>query len=579
VLGIIQTSAASGQTIARNVVHSLANTTGFFANTTVMGIYYEGSATGTDVIEGNFVHSLSLSTPSTSSRMFGIIFGPGAFTARNNMVDIGANPGGTTPGFVLNAILDNASTAGRKYYHNSVYVGGTQSGSGNTSFAFTSTGSGNTRDLRNNIFVNARRNSGGSGKHYAVQYSGTGANPVGLTSDNNLFFVSGTGGVLGLYNNANRFDLAAWQAATGVDAASLNADPLFADPAGDAAHLDLHLLAASPAAGTGTPIAAVTADFDGSARDAAAPDIGADEIVLPTPDIVVAQAGALTDGVSSVDFGVVSAPRGSAQLSFTITNPGTAGLASLAIGKDGADAGDFTVSALSATSIPVGTGTVTFTVTFSPSAVGVRTAAIHITNDVPGLKNPFDIVLTGTGFNVAPVIGADSMVRMNTSRIAKIAKTVLLGNDTDADGDAITLTGSFSNVLPAGSLISDAGGFVTYIAPSNSAGNGSFDYAVSDGQGHIVTGTVTVTEVSPPPSSEPPNTSGIVLVGNDVVLSYLGVAGNRYRIQYTTSSAAPYTWSEFNPIAVYTAPANGVFTHTDVNPPGPVRLYRAIPHP
>ncbi len=295
------------------------------------------------------------------------------------------------------------------------------------------------------------------------------------------------------------------------------------------------------------------------------------------PDIAVAQSGALTDGAGSVDFGGVSAPRGSAQLDFTITDPGPAALASLAIGKDGADAGDFTVSALSATSLPVGTGTVTFTVTFSPSAVGVRTAAIHITNNVAGLKNPFDIVLTGTGFNVAPVIGTDSMVRTSTSRVAKIAKSVLLGNDTDADGDTLTVT-AVSNAQPSGAVVGLLGGFVTYTSPTATSGNGSFDYAVSDGFGHTVTGTVTVTEVSPAPSSEPPNTSGVVLSGTDVVLSYVGVAGNRYRVQYTTSSTAPYTWNEFNPIAVYTAPASGVFTHTDVNPTGPLRLYRAIPH-
>ena len=77
--------------------------------------------------------------------------------------------------------------------------------------------------------------------------------------------------------------------------------------------------------------------------------------------------------------------------------PGSAALASLAITKDGADAGEFTVSALSGTGVPVGGGNVTFTVTFNSSASGTRNAAIHIASNVTGAKNPFDIALTGTG--------------------------------------------------------------------------------------------------------------------------------------------------------------------------------------
>jgi alpha-tubulin suppressor-like RCC1 family protein len=108
------------------------------------------------------------------------------------------------------------------------------------------------------------------------------------------------------------------------------------------------------------------------------------------PDIAVTHAVPLTDD-GNVVFGS-SAPK-----TFTITNPGNAPLTSLAVTKDGADAGDFIVSALSGTSIPVGAGTVTFTVTFSPTTGGTKTAAIHIASNVIGAKNPLDITLTGTG--------------------------------------------------------------------------------------------------------------------------------------------------------------------------------------
>ena len=83
---------------------------------------------------------------------------------------------------------------------------------------------------------------------------------------------------------------------------------------------------------------------------------------------------------------------------FTITNPGTADLTGLAFTtKDGANPADFTVSALSGTTVPVGGGSVTFTVSFTPGASGARNAGIHIASNVSGAKNPFDIALTGAG--------------------------------------------------------------------------------------------------------------------------------------------------------------------------------------
>jgi hypothetical protein len=298
------------------------------------------------------------------------------------------------------------------------------------------------------------------------------------------------------------------------------------------------------------------------------------------PNIAVAQAGALTDGAGSVDFGPVATGSSSTAKTFTITNPGTADLTGLAVTKDGADPGDFTVSALSATSIPVGNGTVTFTVTFTPGASGARSAAIHLASNVTGAKNPFDIALTGTGLvvNAAPVAGADGLNRPNTTTVAKVLKSVLLGNDSDADSDPLTLT-AVGNALPAGATVTLAGNFVVYTAPAANAGNGSFTYTLSAGA-HSVTGTVTVTETTTSGGGGgTPNYLTLVQSGNDFVVTFLGVPGGSFRVQYTTSTAPPYVWNEFTPQAIYTAAPNGVFTHTDVNPPGPVRFYRAVSNP
>ncbi len=118
---------------------------------------------------------------------------------------------------------------------------------------------------------------------------------------------------------------------------------------------------------------------------------------ITAPEIVVEQpvGSNIPDGGTN-NFGSVGIGS-SLPLTFTIKNTGNANLTGLSITKDGTHAANFTVGALGATTLAPGIST-TFTVTFSPSASGSRTAAIHIaSNDAD--ENPFDISLTGTGLS------------------------------------------------------------------------------------------------------------------------------------------------------------------------------------
>ncbi len=167
--------------------------------------------------------------------------------------------------------------------------------------------------------------------------------------------------------------------------------------------------------------------------------------VAPFPDIAVAQASPLTDGVGTAPFGIVNVGSSSEPLTFTITNTGDASLTSLVVTKDGTDNADFTVSALSATSIPVGAGTATFTVTFSPGGTvsATRSAAIHIASNDPDAENPFDINLTGT----------------------------VLSSNTDGDGDGLNdLAEGQLSALGFNWQVGQTALVNTYYSSANSAG-------------------------------------------------------------------------------------------------------------
>lgn len=180
--------------------------------------------------------------------------------------------------------------------------------------------------------------------------------------------------------------------------------------------------------------------------------------------------------------------------------------------------------------------------------------------------------------NHPPVAGADSVARLNNTRVAKVLISTLLANDFDLESDPLSLAGA-QDATPAGSSVVIAGAFVVYTAPAIDSGNGSFTYWLSDGPGgHLVNVLVPVIETTAIPTNGP-NATGIVKTGNDYIVTFLGVPAHQYRVQYTTSSASPYIWNEFNPLAIYTVPANGVFSHLDISPTQPFKLYRGVSHP
>jgi glucose/arabinose dehydrogenase len=91
--------------------------------------------------------------------------------------------------------------------------------------------------------------------------------------------------------------------------------------------------------------------------------------------------------------------------------------------------------------------------------------------------------------NQSPV-AVDDTWTVTVGSYAKIAGSYLTANDTDGNGDAITITGVSSAGRAAGLL---ADGTVTFKALA--AGAAQFDYAATDGYGGVDSGTVAVTAI------------------------------------------------------------------------------------
>lgn len=155
----------------------------------------------------------------------------------------------------------------------------------------------------------------------------------------------------------------------------------------------------------------------------------APEIAVESPT-----GAALVDDVSSYDFGPKVFPPPSSgpapTLSyFIIRNIGNADLSYPTLSVDGANAGDFFFNGPftfpTPTSIPPG-GTRAFAYTFTPQALGARSATLHIaSNDAD--EASFDIAFTGVGASAAEV--------WRHTHFGTLTNTGNAADDADPDGD------------------------------------------------------------------------------------------------------------------------------------------------
>lgn len=211
----------------------------------------------------------------------------------------------------------------------------------------------------------------------------------------------------------------------------------------------------------------IASNFLGSGLPARITYVGGtgDDVVISTanPEIQVEQPTntILVDGTASIDFGTIALSNSSAPITFTIRSVGSSALHSGAITFTGTD---FSANTAGMSTAISPNGSTTFTVTFTPTIAGVRSAVMHIASDVNGSKNPFDIALTGKGFGPVPFTMDGQPRQIITNELASNATGMGDGTQFDALGRGAYLSPNGVLGLP-GTLKVGVGGVT--MSPNN----------------------------------------------------------------------------------------------------------------
>jgi hypothetical protein len=103
---------------------------------------------------------------------------------------------------------------------------------------------------------------------------------------------------------------------------------------------------------------------------------------------------------------------------FKITNPGTTNLTGFPITKDGADAGNFTLTVNPIAPVAAG-ASANFTIEFAPTTTGAKSAAFHIASNVLG-NNPYDFLVSGQVLSGTTDTDGDGMSDLSEFLLASL---------------------------------------------------------------------------------------------------------------------------------------------------------------
>lgn len=147
-------------------------------------------------------------------------------------------------------------------------------------------------------------------------------------------------------------------------------------------------------------------------------------------------------------------------------------------------------------------------VLFTPAADFNGTASFEYTaEDGNGGSASATVTVAIAAVNDAPLALPDSASTISNKAVT-VPASALLSNDSDTEGDTLSLTSVQSAVNGTAAL--DTNGDVLFTPNTDFLGTATFEYTVSDGNGGTSSTTTTV-QVDPPPSLSPDEISGLSL--------------------------------------------------------------------
>ncbi len=163
------------------------------------------------------------------------------------------------------------------------------------------------------------------------------------------------------------------------------------------------------------------------------------------------------------------------------------------------------------------------------------------------------VSLSVASVNDAPVAGNDAFSGTEDSVITG----ALLGNDSDADGDALTAAAQTLTTANGGSVTINADGTFSYQGAANFYGTDSFDYTVQDGNGGTDIGTAALSVSA---VNDAPVAGDDAFAGNEDTAITGSLLGNDSDLDGDTLSAIAQTLTTANGGSV-TINANGTFSY------------------